>query len=113
MVADSLEEAHFVGALGFDAEAAMIKGHQAHNVGRLGSKEVAIVNQSVVCILQSRVGGCVFRGVGVVGRGVLTGFNGWLQCLPVPSLGKPIPLSRLCRCLQPVDLRLGEGPRCW
>ena len=112
MVTDGLEEALFVWTLGFNAEAAMIKGHQAHNVGRLGSKEVAIVNQSVVCMLQSRVGVFVFGGVGVVGRGVLTGFNGWVRGLPVPSSGKPIPLSRLRRCLQPVDLRLGEGPRC-
>ena len=85
----------------------MIQGYQTKNIRALWAKEVAEVDKFIICKTESRLLFC--GGVGVVGVGVLTVFNGLLGSLPVPSSGRPAPFSRLRRRAQPVYLPR-EGP---
>jgi len=85
----------------------VIKGDQSKNILVLWAKEVAKVDEFVICKTESRL--LFHGGVGVVGVDVLTVFNILLGSLPVPSSGRPAPYSWLRRHAQPVDLPW-EGP---
>jgi len=84
---DGLEQSSLERALGLQKKPSMIQGYQSKNIRALGAKEVAEVDKFVICKIESGLLFC--GGVGVVGVGLLTGFNCLLGSLPVPSSGRP------------------------